>query len=129
MTTDDDDESTLYYRLRMRMVTPLSGRVIISDSVHQVPTPEAMDDLVAQLKADAGWQTSQLYLLGQGTPRYRVLTRRFHTQEQADSYTRGYDGHMTEAPTSMDDFSVMGYLDADDRRSYGPRGAEGADHD
>jgi hypothetical protein len=126
--TTDDDESTLYYRLRMRMVTPMSGRVIISDSVHQVPTPEAMDDLVEQLKANAGWQTSQLYLLGQGAPRYRVLTRRFHTQEQADSYTRGYDGHMTEN-ASMDDFSVMGYLDADDRRSYGPRGAEGVDHD
>lgn len=126
--TDPVEDPTLYYRLRMRMVTPMSGRVIISDSVHQVPTPEAMDDLVAQLKANAGWQTSQLYLLGQGAPRFRVLTRRFHTQEQADSYTHGYDGYMTEN-ASMDDFSVMGYLDADDRRSYGPRGAEGADHD
>lgn len=126
MTTDED--STLYYRLRMRTVGPLSGRVLISDSTHQLPDASALPDLIARLQKDNGWQTVQTHLLGQGAPRYRVLTRRFHTQEQADSYTRGYDGHMTEN-AGMDDFSVMGYLDADDRRSYGPRGAEGADHD
>lgn len=126
MTTNED--STLYYRVRLRAAGPLSGCVAVSDSIHQVPDASALPGLVARLQNAYGWQTAQTHLLGQGAPRFRVLTRRFHTQEQADSYTRGYDGHMTEN-ASMDDFSVMGYLDADARCSYGPRGAEGADHD
>ena len=98
----------------MTRITEVSGTSTIKKLT--MVSSDAMFDLASTMQNDVKFEFK---LLGVGIAKYRVASRMFHTQEQADSYSAGYyQRSMSATRPALDDFRDLGNFDADSDNEY-----------